>query len=35
MDVGIIGAGGIAQKLHFPQIAKMPGINDLGPTASA
>jgi predicted dehydrogenase len=24
MNVGIIGAGGIAQKLHFPQIAEMP-----------
>jgi predicted dehydrogenase len=26
MNVGIIGAGGIAQKLHLPQIAKMPDM---------
>ena len=26
LNVGIIGAGGIAQKLHLPQIAGMPGI---------
>jgi predicted dehydrogenase len=26
MNVGIIGAGGIAQKLHLPQIAAMPGL---------
>ena len=26
MNVGIIGAGGIAQKLHLPQIAQMPDL---------
>lgn len=26
MNVGIIGAGGIAQKLHLPQIAEMPDM---------
>src|SRR5205814_2729027 len=26
LNVGIIGAGGIAQKLHLPDIARSPGL---------
>ena len=26
LNVGIIGAGGIAQKLHLPDIARTPGL---------
>src|SRR5438270_180363 len=26
MNVGIIGAGGIAQKLHLPDVARTPGL---------
>src|SRR5437870_8814452 len=26
LNVGIIGAGGIAQKLHLPEIARTPGL---------